>query len=315
MALNSAWTSAVVATADGTDRAVRRIVTPEGVTITVRLAGRGERAAALIIDLMVIAGVALALGLVFVLAISAGGASGDGWLAAIGLVVWFALRSFYFIALELRWQGKTVGKRLLGLRVIDRAGGRLGADAVFARNLMREVEVFIPISLVFAGGADGVELWVRLCSIVWAAVFVALPLFNGDRLRAGDIVAGTWVVAAPKAALLPDMASAAVDHAERPATGAPALYVFTVAQLDAYGIFELQTLETVLRHDGADVGETREVVCERIRRKIGWPETDAPTGTPVDADLFLETFYAALRARLEGRMLLGVRREDKHDPS
>jgi len=203
MAFNSFRSSAV----DAPDRALREIVTPEGVAITVRLADRSERVAALIIDLMVIAGVALGLAFVSFWGISAGGSSGFEWLASIGMLVWFALRSFYFIALELRWQGKTVGKRALGLRVIDRAGGRLGADAVFARNLMREVEVFIPISLLFADSEVGVELWIQLCSIVWAAVFVLLPLFNRDRLRAGDIVAGTWVVAAPRAALLPDMAT------------------------------------------------------------------------------------------------------------
>ncbi len=303
MAFNSFRSSAD----DAPDRALREIVTPEGVAITVRLADRSERVAALIIDLMVIAGVALALAFVSIWAISAGGGSGFEWLASIGMLVWFALRSFYFIALELRWQGKTVGKRALGLRVIDRSGGRLGADAVFARNLMREVEVFIPISLLFADSEVGVELWVQLCSIVWAAVFVVLPLFNRDRLRAGDIVAGTLVVAAPKAALLPDMAAA--DHAEAGAADVPSPYVFTVDQLDAYGIYELQTLEAVLRQDGPDVGETRAVVCARIRHKIGWPETD----TPVDADRFLEAFYAALRARLENRMLFGQRREDKHD--
>jgi len=141
-------------------------------------------------------------------------------------------------------------------------------------------------------------------------VFVLLPLFNRDRLRAGDIVAGTWVVYAPKAALLPDMATATAP-AEGGVSDAPAPYVFTVAQLDAYGIYELQTLESVLRQDGANVAATREAVCERIRAKIGWPEAAAP----VDADRFLGAFYAALRARLENRMLLGHRREDKHDKS
>jgi uncharacterized RDD family membrane protein YckC len=307
MAFNSLRT----ASDEAADRALREIVTPEGVAITVRLADRGERAAALIIDLMVIAGIAIALGLLFGLALFSAGGSGSEWLVAIGLVAWFALRSFYFIALELRWQGKTIGKRALGLRVIDRSGGRLGADAVFARNLMREVEVFIPISLLLADTGVGMEFWVQLCSIVWAAVFVALPLFNRDRLRAGDIVGGTWVVAAPKAALLPDMASASARHARDRSTAAPATYAFTVDQLDAYGIYELQTLEDVLRQDGPHVAATHEVVCERIRRKIGWPDTD----DPVDVDRFLEAFYAALRARLENRMLLGVRREDKHDRS
>ncbi len=283
----------------GDDRSSRQIVTPEGVAITVRLADRGERVGALLIDLTVIIGVAMLLALVFALALSGGDEDGEGWLGAIGLLVWFALRSFYFIALELKWQGKTIGKRVLGLRVIDRAGARLGADAVFARNLMREVEVFLPLSLVFAGDAVGAEYWVRLCALVWAGVFVMMPLFNRDRLRAGDLVAGTWVVAAPKAVLLPDMAAA------EPA------FTFTVAQLDAYGIYELQTLESVLRQDGANVAATREAVCERIRRKIDWPEPEAP----VDAKLFLEAFYAALRGRLETRMLFGVRREDKHDPT
>jgi uncharacterized RDD family membrane protein YckC len=104
MAFNSLRTAAD----NAADRALREIVTPEGVAITVRLADRGERVAALIIDLLVI---------------WASGGSGGEWLASIGMLAWFALRSFYFIALELRWQGKTVGKRALGLRVIDRAGG------------------------------------------------------------------------------------------------------------------------------------------------------------------------------------------------
>ena len=108
---------------NGADRALRQIVTPEGVAITVRLDDRGERAAVLIIDLMVIAGVAFGFALMLFLAIWASGGSGGEWLASIGMLTWFALRSFYFIALELRWQGKTVGKRALGLRVIDRAGG------------------------------------------------------------------------------------------------------------------------------------------------------------------------------------------------
>ncbi len=298
------------AAAAGADASLREIITPEGVAITVRLADRAERAAALIIDLMVIAGITIVLALLFGLALASGGGAGSEWFAAIGLVAWFALRSFYFIALELRWQGKTVGKRVLGLRVIDRAGGRLGADAVFARNLMREVEVFLPLSLLFADQAIGAAPWVRICSMVWAAVFVTLPLFNRDRLRAGDIVGGTWVVAAPASALLPDMASAAAGHARESAAGAPGTYAFTVDQLDAYGIYELQTLEAVLRQGGPDDTATRGAVCERIRRRIDWPESDAP----IDVDPFLAAFYAALRARLESRMLFGVRREDKHDP-
>ncbi len=105
------------------------------------------------------------------------------------------------------------------------------------------------------------------------------------------------------------MATAGADHAEARATDVPPPYVFTVNQLDAYGIHELRTLEAVPRQNGPSVSEAHEMVCERIRLKIGWPESD----TPVDAVRFLEIFYAALKARLENRMLFGHRREDKHD--
>ena len=83
---------------------------------------------------------------------------------------------------------------------------------------------------------------------------------------------------------------------------------FTREQLQIYGIYELQTLETVLRQEGATAQETRAEVCNRIRRKIGWQGEE-----PVDPKRFLESFYAALRQHLENRMLFGERRESKHD--
>ena len=220
------------------------------------------------------------------------------------LLAWFLLRSFYFAYFELRWQGSTPGKRAMGLRVIDRQGGQLRTEAVFARNLMREIEVFIPISALLMAQVSGT--WESLLTLVWAAVFVLMPFFNKDRLRVGDIVAGTWVVWAPKGTLLTDLAG----QAPVMSTASAEAYQFTAAQLAIYGIFELQTLETVLRKSGPDTGETRAAVCERIRKKIGW--TAAP-GQAVDPRAFLEAFYAALRAHLETRMLFGVRRENKHD--
>jgi len=38
----------------------------------------------------------------------------------------------------------TPGKRILGIRVAARNGKALTAEAVFARNAMRELEVFLP---------------------------------------------------------------------------------------------------------------------------------------------------------------------------
>ena len=154
----------------------REIVTPEGVALPVDLADRGERAAAVLIDLIIIVAALLVFWLVLWLALGGEDTAPSGWGLAFALVVSFALRSFYFTFFELRWHGRTPGKRLLRLRVIDRRGGRLRSDAVFARNLMREVELFLPISLLIAGESLGGGGWVALLTLVWVFIFVLMPL-------------------------------------------------------------------------------------------------------------------------------------------
>ena len=292
-----------VAGRKGSQAGRREIITPEGVPLPVDLADRGDRAAAVLIDLVIIFATIAGLTLLVLLA---GGLEASGLGIAFVLLVSFAVRSFYFIFFELRWHGTTPGKRALGLRVIDRAGGRLRPDAVFARNLMREVELFIPLSLLAAADQGGSDDWVVLLTLAWTFIFVLMPLFNRDRMRAGDIVGGTWVVTAPKSVLLPDMATAAGT----PARGAdPPGSLFSKEQLDVYGIYELQTLEDVLRQTGPKAKVAQDAVCQRIQGKIGWTHADQA----MESERFLKAFYAALRAHLETKMLFGVRREDKHD--
>jgi uncharacterized RDD family membrane protein YckC len=213
-----------------------------------------------------------------------------------GLMALFLFRNGYFIFFELGPRAATPGKRLMGLRVAARNGGRLTADMVFARNFMREIELFLPLSVVFMGG-QGVDAWLKLLGVVWCAIFVFFPLFNRDRLRVGDLAAGTWVVKAVKPKLLPDLAS---DGEVRLAD-----FAFTQGQLDAYGVYELQVLEDVLRKRDR---KTMASVADRIRAKIGWTRREGE----VDTD-FLSAYYAALRGRLEGRLLFGRRKKDKFD--
>jgi uncharacterized RDD family membrane protein YckC len=155
---------------------------------------------------------------------------------AAGLVAFFLLRTFYFTWFECRPAGATPGKRLLGLRVIDAHGGTLTPEAVFTRNFMREIELFAPLALALGPEAvlPGHPGWVRLAGSAWLFVFSAMPLFNRDRLRVGDLVAGTLVVRAPRAVLLEDLSAA---PARGPRASAP--LAFSPAQLDLYGIREL----------------------------------------------------------------------------
>ena len=303
--------NAILAEAD--ERSLRNIVTPEGVALPVELGSRSERAAAFLIDLLIITGCFIALGL---LALAAGllGFRTEGergvaiWVWIALLLGWFVVRSFYFALFELRWHGSTPGKRVFRLRVIDRAGGALTADAVIARNLMREIEVFLPLTLIMVGLGTDMNGLIELAMLGWMLIFTFMPLFNRDRLRVGDMVGGTWVITAPKATLLPDLADAS---GQRPQfQQAAPTYAFSSEQLDAYGIYELQTLEQVLRQQGPNAWSVREEVAKRIQRKINWTP---PSGLRVDAQAFLQAFYTAQRARLEAQVLLGKRRKDKHD--
>jgi uncharacterized RDD family membrane protein YckC len=288
------------------DGSLRKIATPEGVQLPIALAQRGERATAVLIDLFIITVVIISIELLTRLGLA--NQSGQNWLSAFYIVSSFLVPSFYFIFFELRWQGTTPGKRLLGLRVIDRGGGRLGSDAVFARNLMRELELFLPIRLLASSYFDVSEGWQTMLLTVWVFVFVLLPFFNRDYLRAGDIVAGTWVVVIPKETLLSDLSG--VDSTT-PSEAPPMKFQFTREQLNVYGIYELQILEQVLRDDGPLAEAKYEEVGKRIQAKISWEEPDET----VDFREFLEAFYTSLRSHLETGMLFGKRREDKHDQS
>ena len=291
---------AALATLEGADEVVRLIVSPEGVPLRFVVARAGDRAAAFVADACL-----LGLGLVVLpLAILPVGLASPSWAAAVWFVATFAWRQGYFLWFEARWHGATPGKRWLGLRVIDCDGGALTTDALFARNLTREVEVVLPLVALAApqaifGHVPGV---VMLLGLAWLGVFACLPLLNQDRLRVGDLLAGTMVVRAPRAFLLPDVARVA-----RPTADEDAPLTFTPAQLDIYGIYELQVLEEVLRERAGDAVGLEEV-ADRIRRKIGW---DARANPDVSDLAFLRAFYAAQRARLEGRLLLGERRERK----
>jgi uncharacterized RDD family membrane protein YckC len=299
-------------------RRQRAIVTPEGVPLVVELADRGSRAAAFILDLVFIILVMVAGGIALAFTAS----MLDIWALVIALLGFFLLRIFYFPVTELAWRGATPGKRILGLRVIDRQGGPLKPEAIVVRNLMREVEVFMPLTMLAVPSLTGFAATEQLLALLWVGIFTLMPLFNRDGLRVGDMVAGTLVIAAPKAALLPDLtARAPRTPSSVPLTQSPKAeaspYRFTPAQLGHYGIYELQTLEAVLRRAEAGSIAGREEIAKRIRAKIGWPDIGqvTPETERFDATLFLEAFYAAQRAHLEHRMLFGHRRKDKYDRS
>lgn len=281
----------------------REIITPEGLSLRLTLAGRSARLGALAVDLACIGAILLGAGLALVYTQAGLGQwakRGEAHHAAQFLfILWtalmFLLRNAWFLIFELGPRGATPGKRMLGLRIAARDGARLTTEMVLARNLLRDIEIFLPMVAVLSALGGPSSSMVNWAAAGWFLLFALLPLFNRDRLRAGDMIAGTWVVEAPRARL--EQALSAHE--------APVEYDFGPAELCIYGEYELQTLERVLRENQAPA---MEAVARAICAKIGW---SAPQGDEVRR--FLDAYYTALRARLEQGLRFGRRKADKHD--
>lgn len=308
----------------------RIIITPEGVPLDVQIAGHGERLGAFAIDI-VFMGLAVFLLYLLLWFLFFSGSN----LAVGGTVILFAafvVRNFYFIHFELAWQGRTPGKRLCKLRVINREGGELTPSAIIARNLTREVEFFLPLSLLFSLPSG----WQEWCMLGWALCMTSLPFVNRYHLRIGDLIGGTQVIAMPQRVLLADLSLEAAS-ARQAAVSAPAeprpvsvedlrpaahtlqteaaqngqaFFSFSHEQLAKYGAFELQVLEEFLRRPpSAGTQRLLEEVCRKICNKIGWEGGEIPPGRVRG---FLTDFYTAERADLERGQLFGRLREDKN---
>jgi len=267
----------------------RTFITPEGVDLRLELGSAGSRAAAFIIDLLIMTVVLVVVTIAL------------AWMAVPGtdqvmLVLWligfFILRNFWFSLFEMGSRGATPGKRFLGLRVVARDGARLTGAAVIARNAMREIEVFLPLSFLGAQAAEGLaDTFLTIFALLWSGIFLFFPPFNRDRLRVGDLIAGTWVVQTEKAGLSADLVGSAYQPRR----------TFPPAALRLYGVYELQTLEDVLRNENPEAIET---VARTIRSKADLPDDGDDYG-------FLSDYYAALCAHLEAGLMVGRRRESK----
>jgi uncharacterized RDD family membrane protein YckC len=110
--------------------------TPEGIAFVLYPAGVPVRACAYGIDVFVqwaiMFGVLLGVGIL---------QEGMGeWLI---LLLMFAVDWFYHIASELLFRGQSLGKRVMGLRVVLSDGSPVNASASFMRNLLRFADVFM----------------------------------------------------------------------------------------------------------------------------------------------------------------------------
>ena len=273
----------------------RSFVTPEGVDLRLELGSAGARAAAFMLDAFAML-VTLILVTIAVSYLIEDGKSQI--LEILWLIGFFVLRNGWFVLFEISGRGATPGKMALGLRVVARDGAPLTGGAVIARHAMREIEVFLPLSFLgYQASQNAADAFLVIFALLWTGIFLFFPLMNRDRLRIGDLVGGTWVVRTARTALGADIG--ADETIARPRRA------FTDATLDLYGVYELQTLEEVLRVGRPEAIAT---VAAAVRHKAGLDDDGDDLG-------FLTDYYRALCVRLERGMMLGRRRDDKFAPA
>jgi uncharacterized RDD family membrane protein YckC len=279
------------------------VTPPEGVPIGFNLATYGARFGAQFMDILI---TYLGAFLFFLVAIWLGIFDWNA-LGALFALVGFFLRTPYYVLSELVWNGRTFGKKVTGIRVISQDGRRLTPHQIVARNILKEVEIFLPFGL-FAGMLVELDA-VSLVLGIFFLIVVFIPVFHKRKQRLGDMLAGTVVVDQPKAVLLPDLALVTpVTTLTHSASGAE--FLFRAEHLDIYGRYELQVLEDILRNPPKiDAARDRMVTVARtIHRKTGF-DLPLPQGQEWD---FLVAFYRQQREYLESRQLFGDTREDKH---
>lgn len=142
----------------------RAVPTPEGIELTLRLAGPVPRALAWLSDLLLRLGTLMIAGWILALL----GRFGWGTMLILAfLLEWLAAAAF-----EVWSDGSTPGKKALGLMVLHDDGTPVGWAAALVRNLLRAVD-FLPLGYGFG---------------------LVSMLLNRDFKRLGDIAAGTVVV-------------------------------------------------------------------------------------------------------------------------
>jgi uncharacterized RDD family membrane protein YckC len=151
------------------------IETPELVAIEMPLAGIGSRFIALLIDTLIWAAGLVLLSLLlwaFRPALQAFSSLSYQWTVAILTITIFLLNWGYFTLFEAFWHGRTPGKRVARIRVIQKSGRAIGIFESMARNFIRYVD---QIPFFYAVGV--------------IAVFA-----TRQHQRLGDLAAGTLVV-------------------------------------------------------------------------------------------------------------------------
>ncbi len=238
------------------------IATPEGVALTLTLAGLGSRAIALMLDWLV------RLPILFLVAVAFYGSD-------LGNIVFvlaeFAAFYLYDVLFEAFGHGRTPGKRWTSLRVLRVDGRPEGIGAAAVRNVIRLVD---GLPLLYVPGVVSIMATKR-------------------NQRLGDLAADTIVVREPK---VPKKKAAQQANAQ--ASALPAVAVWLPAwDVTAVTQQDLVAVRTFLaRRDNVATAAVRSELAQRLATGLA-AKIPGAEPTPASPEPFLETVAALKSSR------------------
>lgn len=270
------------------------IETPEHVAFSYTIAGIGSRAAAAIVDQMIIWLLMLAMFALMIVLYGAIGRTGlvssldrlfGSWVMAAMYLGGFALSWGYFVFFEALSDGQTPGKKMFGLRVVQDGGYSISFGASGVRNLVRVLDA-----------QPGFFYFVGMTSAI----------FSRTSKRVGDHVAGTIVVHER----VPEFGPAVAAHtlparneggatAGAAATGAPVAVAIVTALLteDEYALLQ----RFMARRQALDP-ERRAAITQQLAARFA---DRLPAEGSTDAARIVRLYQSEQAARARGVAVRG----------
>lgn len=244
------------------------VETPELVVLSYTIAGVGSRVYAGFLDLLVCVGLLVAIGIAMAVLQARFGIMRLGaisaWATALLGLAAFAVFWGYYVICEWLFDGQTLGKRQLGLRVVRDGGYSVGFAAAAVRNVMRAIDMQPGIFYLFG-------------------ITTAVLSKTGKRL--GDMVAGTVVIQERL------VESPAALRTRRVAPAAPAVALLSEDEFRLVERWYDRRMELEPERRAALTAQ----IADRVRRSLESQPGDAP-----DSAKLVQLFESERHARDAG---------------
>ncbi|MBK6825971.1 MAG: RDD family protein [Chitinophagaceae bacterium] len=124
-------------------------------------------------------------------------ATADDPIGGIGLTLFLPVMLYHLI-LEVTLNGQSIGKKVMGLRVVDEMGGKPSISQFLIRWLLRVSDLWIVVLLILVfsllAGGNSEQLFIVLLGLAFLTTDIVLVVASPKGQRIGDLLAKTIII-------------------------------------------------------------------------------------------------------------------------